>query len=247
MNAQNNQSPFWVVIPAAGVGSRMQVDTPKQYLVLQGKTILEHTVDCFRDLEGLAGIVIVVGSRDTYWTDIHQRLLSSLEGASISLHYTFGGDERAESVRCGLKFLTEKVNVSPNHWVMVHDAARPCVKLSNLYDLLAVRSDENYNGGILATPVRDTLKLSTANNIIDSTQPREALWQAQTPQLFKLGELYQGLRTALENNQTVTDEASVIESVLGNVKLVEGSSDNIKLTSPADLAIIDFLLSRGEG
>ena len=129
---------------------------------------------------------------------------------------------------------------------MVHDAARPCVREKDLLKLLFAREDMEGSGVILASPVRDTLKLSDENNSILKTQSREALWQAQTPQLFKLGELQDGLHRAMQAKAVITDEASAMESCQKIVHLIEGSSDNIKLTTPSDLAMIEFLLKDSE-
>ncbi|MGB1310464.1 MAG: 2-C-methyl-D-erythritol 4-phosphate cytidylyltransferase [Leucothrix sp.] len=237
------QQGFWVVIPASGVGSRMQADLPKQYISLHGKTVLEHTIDRFAGLQGLAGILVVVSEADTFWPNIQQRLLSRYQSQGFSLLSTLGGNERSDTVINGLSFLLNEVGVKPDIRVMVHDAARPCVREADILKLLTLALAETEVGAILATPVKDTLKLADAHNeTIDCTQSRVNVWQAQTPQLFRLGMLLESLLDAQMAGVPITDEASAMEYKQHPVRLVEGASDNIKLTTPADLTIINFLL-----
>jgi len=242
----HNQN-VWVVIPASGVGSRMNADVPKQYLQIQGKTILEHTVSKFAPLTNIAGILVLISEDDTYWVKIKDALLVSCQSQGLRLVSCFGGSERSETVLRGLAFLINEQKLNSEQWVMVHDAARPCVREMDIIKLLASRSNSNTEGAILATPVKDTLKLADNNtDTILITQPRKDLWQAQTPQLFQLGALYDALQKAKHAKVLITDEASAMEYSNKFVQLVEGASDNIKLTTPADLHIIDYLLRNSE-
>lgn len=241
-NNTQNQS-VWVVIPASGVGSRMQAGVPKQYLQVQGKTILEHTLSRFACLTDVAGILVLVSDSDTYWAEIQDSLVVTYQSETLQFATTTGGKERSDTVLMGLSFLLNCKQLSPGQWVMVHDAARPCVREEDILKLLDSRDNPNVEGAILATPVRDTLKRSNDDGeTILITQPRESLWQAQTPQLFKLGALFDALDKARLAKMLVTDEASAMEYSNKTVQLIEGSSDNIKLTTPADLKIVDYLL-----
>lgn len=243
----NQEQGVWVVIPAAGVGSRMQSTTPKQYLSILNKSVLEHTVSRFLGLSCVVGILIVVSETDAFWTQIEQQLTDKCQEHDVLLLSTFGGNERSDTVTKGLTFLLNEVQLAPSQWVMVHDAARPCVRREDIFKLLAVRNDITEGGAILATPVRDTLKRAGhGGNTILRTQPREALWQAQTPQLFCLSQLREVLLKAEEAGVTITDEASAMELSGMSVMLVEGSSDNIKLTTPSDLSMVEFIISNIE-
>ena len=221
----------------------MNSETPKQYIELHGKTVLEHTLSRFFSLPNVAGILVVVSEADTYWDRLVGHLRKQCEANGVALLSTFGGKERSGTVAKGLNYLTQKQRIDPNQWVMVHDAARPCVRQKDLLRLFEENSKVNCAGAILASPVRDTLKLSDKMNSVVTTQSRELLWQAQTPQLFQLGVLQDCLNQAQKAGVKITDEASAIEYCLKKVYLVEGSSDNIKLTTSSDLAIIEFLLN----
>ena len=225
----------------------MNADIPKQYLKIDGKTILEHTINKFYTLPNFAGILVVVSETDPYWGTLASHLLEQAHTTGMPLLFTIGGSERSETVLKGLDYLLNTEKLDYSQWVMVHDAARPCVRKKDLLQLLAARSNLNSSGAILASPVRDTLKLSDKSHSILGTPSREYLWQAQTPQLFQLGTLCEALNLAIENKIVITDEASAMEHAKKKVHLVEGSSDNIKLTTSADLKIIEFLLKESGG
>ncbi len=229
----------WVVIPAAGIGKRMQSETPKQYLKINNKTILEHTLACFTSHDDVAGIIVVLHTDDFYWKKI--KLSDSVKKP---LYTVEGGKERSDSVMQGLDYLDMVEQLSEDSWVMVHDAARPCLSSIDIDALLSIR-DENYAGGILASPVRDTMKraVTTSSNTISHTESREDLWHALTPQLFRLGELRSALLSCLDKGVTITDEASALEAMDKKIKLVEGSSSNIKITRSADLELATLFLS----
>lgn len=233
----------WVIIPAAGIGSRMQSVIPKQYLTIHSKTVLEHTISRFSVFDSIAGILVVLGENDPYWSDVESSL-SDLGISSPFLQLTTGGLERADTVVNGLNFLGNELGISQEQWVMVHDAARPCVRNKDLLRLLEIR-DSDYAGGILATPVKDTMKrAASGNHLISHTESREKLWHALTPQLFRLGALSNAIESANLAGRELTDEASAMEFVGASVALVEGASDNIKLTTPSDLPLIEFLLQQ---
>ena len=232
----------WVVIPAAGIGKRMQSETPKQYIKIQGKTILEHTLDCFINHPEIAGCVVALASDDPYWKSLNVHTTAG----KFPLYTVEGGTERSDSVAQALDYLSVIEKLKEDSWVMVHDAARPCLSQQDITRLLSLTAKEG-SGGILASPVRDTMKRAKpSESIISHTEPRDDLWHALTPQLFKLGELTEALEYCLENGIDVTDEASAMEAKDYTVSLVEGDSSNIKVTRPADIELATWLLSQKE-
>jgi 2-C-methyl-D-erythritol 4-phosphate cytidylyltransferase len=227
---------YWALVPAAGVGSRMGADVPKQYLRLADKTILEHTLVRLLKIPQLVGVVVAVSKDDVYWPDLAIR-------QHPLIHTVEGGAERADSVLNGLNYLQDKLN--PQDWVFVHDAARPCVTLESIFCLSeSLKSDAV--GGILAIPVSDTIKNIGAANSILNTVDRRPLWQAQTPQLFRYQVLRDCLAQTLARRENITDEASAVELCGFSAKVVEGRSDNIKITRPDDLLLAEFILCNQE-
>ncbi|WP_060990040.1 2-C-methyl-D-erythritol 4-phosphate cytidylyltransferase [Photobacterium leiognathi] len=222
------------VVPAAGVGSRMAADRPKQYLTIAGKTILEHSVERLLSLPEIQHVVIAVSKTDPYFPTLP---------LANDPHITVvdGGAERVDSVFSGLAAINDD-----NAWVMVHDAARPCVRLDDLRQLM-VAAQQSECGAILATPVRDTMKRAKMNkqgNEIDHTVDREQLWHALTPQMFRAGQLREALTTALAQDAVITDEASALEFCGYSPVLVKGRADNLKVTQPEDLALAEFYLQQ---
>lgn len=217
---------FWVVIPAAGIGSRMQADRPKQYLLLAGKTIIEHTLDCFLDHSGLQGLVVSLAAGDPYWPELGCANDPRVRRAD-------GGAERADSVLAGLIRLSE-LGARKDDWVLVHDAARPNLSRADLDRLLVELMDDQV-GGLLAVPARDTLKRADPEGRVQETIDRSVIWQAFTPQMFRLGALRDALADALAAGAAITDEASAMEWAGHNARLIEGRADNLKVTRPEDL------------
>jgi 2-C-methyl-D-erythritol 4-phosphate cytidylyltransferase len=257
------QSQTWLVLPAAGVGSRMQADRPKQYLSMivagEEKTVIEFTLDNLLSYtrSGNAGfykIVVVVTRGDPYWQEISQARGYDKDSRIVVVD---GGSERCYSVLNALKVIDEldgldrtSDNKSDKAWVAVHDVARPCLSYGDLDKLFSAL--ENYqDGGILAAPVRDTMKRGIADGSadckagskIDHTVEREQLWHALTPQMFPLKALLNNLQAALNEGFEVTDEASAMEYVGAHPKLVNGRSDNLKITRPEDLKLAEFYLN----
>ena len=224
------------VVPAAGVGSRMQADRPKQYLEISGKTILEHTVEKLLTHTSVDKVIVDISDDDPYFPQLS--LANNPEVIRVS-----GGKERADSVLSALDYIESNQLAQ---WAMVHDAARPCVDLNDIDNLIKV-AITNQLGGILATPVRDTMKRANAQQNIDHTVDREALWHALTPQLFKTQPLRYALSHALDQGVQITDEASAIEWLGEKPALVHGRADNIKITQPEDLALAEFYLTRNKG
>ena len=222
---------LWAVIPAAGSGRRFSSTELKQYQYIQDQTVLEHSIARLNHLP-LAGYVLAIGQAD----DVAQNLnLAQKEKA----HFCVGGAERVDSVLNALHYLSEIAHV--DDWVMVHDAARPCVTLPVLNTLVhkAIETDQ---AAILAIPVRDTLKRVETEAIISQTVSRDLLWQAQTPQMAKLGVLKQAIELALQDQQVITDEASALEYAGHPVQVVHGRSDNIKITYPDDLQLARLII-----
>lgn len=223
------------VVPAAGVGKRMQSQCPKQYLTINNQTILEHTVFKLLSHPFIEHVVIVISEGDEYFQETR---LTSHQHISV----VDGGVERVNSVLAGL--LSIDADISP--WVMVHDAARPCVDLGDISALILATQQHNC-GGLLAAPVRDTMKKSQKNDdvtLVDKTVEREDLWHALTPQLYRTVELISAITAALKNNLVITDESSAIEHAGYKSLLVEGKANNIKITRPDDLALATFILSQ---
>jgi 2-C-methyl-D-erythritol 4-phosphate cytidylyltransferase len=218
--------PFWALIPAAGVGSRMAADRPKQYLEVAGKTIIEHSLACFLDHPQLLGVVVSLALDDPYWPHLACAAEPRLQRAE-------GGRERADSVLNGLLRLSE-LGARDDDWVLVHDAARPNLARSDL-DLLLTELAADPVGGLLAVPARDTLKRVGPDGRVRETVDRATIWQAYTPQMFRLGELQRALADALLAGVAITDEASAMEWAGHAPRLIEGRADNLKVTRPEDL------------
>lgn len=224
-------SQFTAVVPAAGVGKRMGSACPKQYLHLAGKTLLEHTLDVLISHPRINHIVLALGEQDEYFSDLPIHNAPWLTRVK-------GGAERADSVLAGLQAACDA------EWVLVHDAARPCLSHEDL-DALINQTQTSGQGAILATPVRDTMKRANALSPeqIAHTESREHLWHALTPQMFPRETLLAAIQTALAEDIDVTDEASAMEWAGHTVHLVEGGATNIKVTRPADLALAEFYLT----
>jgi len=227
---------YWAIVPAAGSGSRMGATRPKQYLQLGDRTVLEHTLDTLLAVEALAGVVLVVASDDSVWESIRPRY------AGQPLEVVNGGAERCHSVLNGLDVLAGKA--AGDDWVLVHDAARPCVRRDDIRTLLA-SLDADCDGGLLGVPVADTMKRVDANGQVIATVDRGGLWHALTPQVFRLEPLRTALRQAIADGRLVTDEASAMEQAGYRPRMVPGHRDNIKITLPADLALAAFYLQAG--
>lgn len=222
---------FHVLIPSAGSGSRMQSAAPKQYLPLNGKPILRHAIDIFEAMPAISQVFIVIAPEDAYWSE------GLLQGCHKTQVLSCGGDSRAASVYQGLLAMASRVH--GDDWVLVHDAARPGVDAHMVQRLMdAVGPTEV--GGLLALPLADTLKRADAKQHVAATIPREALWQAQTPQMFRVGLLKHALATHLQRQPT--DEAQAMEWAGYMPKLVLGDLKNLKITYPHDIAVVSALM-----
>jgi len=221
------------VIPAAGVGKRFGAGMPKQYLSLAGRSIQQHTLDRLAAMTEISQIVVAISAED--------RLAQTLPYARPErLRFVLGGAERMDSVLAGLRALRER-GADDSDWVLVHDVARPLLRPADVRHLLTTLVDDPV-GGILANPVRDTMKRGRADGI-ETTVARDNLWHALTPQLFRLGALAHALEVALAEVAVVTDEASAMERLGHKPRLIEGARDNLKITFPDDLALAEALLA----
>ncbi|AFU98193.1 2-C-methyl-D-erythritol 4-phosphate cytidylyltransferase [Simiduia agarivorans] len=230
-----NTPKIWVLVPAAGTGSRMQSETPKQYLSLNGQPVLEHTLNVLLQTPQLAGVIVALGPED-------ERFGSLAVARDPRVQPIVGGRERADSVLAGLRYLAKRA--ASHDWVLVHDAARPCLTVSLLHSFCEKVASET-EGGILAVPVADTLKW-VEQSTIGRTVDRSHLWAAQTPQMFPLFTLTQALDAALTEGVPVTDEASAMEWAGHTVAVVPGAPGNIKITQPQDLALAALILRAQE-
>jgi 2-C-methyl-D-erythritol 4-phosphate cytidylyltransferase len=224
----------WAVMPAAGRGSRFGGDMPKQYLAVAGRPLIEHSLRALLGHPGIDAVMVAISPDDPYWGGWRE-----MEGKPI---YTcLGGAERCDSVLAALQALP--ATVSEDQWVLVHDAARPCLRAVDLTRLIAMGQADPV-GAILATPVRDTIKKADSKIRASSTEPREKLWRALTPQMFRRGGLIRALTAAMRAGVNVTDESMAMERLGLKPRLVEGSEDNIKVTTPADLVLAEFILNK---
>ena len=224
--------PLYAVVPAAGVGSRMGAGFPKQYLSLAGQTLAEHTLNRLLSFAPIHKVVVAVSADDPWWPTL-----------AVSRHPRIqtvaGGDARADSVRNGVAAVLDEGGADA--WVLVHDMARPLIRLSDIQSLLDQTGPQ---GAILALPVVDTIKQAAEEQHIAATLDRAHIWRALTPQLFPA----QALLAALQGDlATITDEASAMERDGWQPGLVAGHSDNIKITVPDDLPLARFYLSRQQG
>ena len=227
---------LWAVVPAAGAGTRLGGDTPKQYREVAGAPLLEHTLRALLQSPDIGGVVVAMDP-----VDPGARTIASLSDERVQT--TPGGATRAHSVLAGLDALGDRV--AEGDWALVHDAARPCLTGDALAALID-RARVLGKGVILAEPVADTLKQVNAQGEIEKTVDRSILWRAQTPQLFPLLPLRDALRRCIEEGVSVTDEAMAMERAGQPVHVVEGASSNIKVTVEADLVFADVFLKDAE-
>lgn len=257
---------YWCIVPAAGVGRRMGGDIPKQYLPLGNSTVIQQTLAKLIQVKQFESIVVCLSTNDQWWRTLDYPLQIP-DDQQPKVEKAPGGKERSDSVLNGLKYLADRAN--DDDWVLVHDVARPCIRVSDIRKLMNEVSGYEV-GGLLAAPVRDTMKRavkreqngpdgvshdvrvdnSNGNQVavveVQETVCRENLWHALTPQMFRYGDLMQAMSEALAKGYPVTDEASAIELQGKHPMLVEGHSDNIKVTRPEDLALAELFLTQAE-
>ena len=225
-----SQTPKQIIaiVPAAGIGSRMGAEIPKQYLQLNQQSILSHTLDCLLSHPSIEKVIVALNPTDIFFANLVQAKHPKLQCVN-------GGQERADSVLAALKV------ASPDAWVLVHDAARPCLTHLDINKLIDSASTFP-QGAILAAPVRDTMKRTDEKGLISETVCRERLWHALTPQYFPVSSLTSNLTDALAAGALITDEASAMEWAGVMPGIVSGRADNIKVTHPDDLQLASLFL-----
>jgi 2-C-methyl-D-erythritol 4-phosphate cytidylyltransferase len=225
---------FFALIPAAGYGSRMGDELPKQYLPLAGRPMIFHTLRALCGSPRVSAVFVVLARGDSEWV---RHDWSEFSPKLVVLEC--GGATRAESVLNGLNAARPMSSIGDNDWVLVHDAARPCLGNAQLDKLIDELADDEV-GGLLAVPVADTLKRGDLNGRVDRTEPRERLWQAQTPQMFRCKLLLEAL--GISGGAAMTDDAGAIEALGLHPKLVLSDARNLKVTYPQDLALAELIL-----
>lgn len=223
---------IWAIVPAAGIGARMNSEMPKQYLKLNGQSVIAHTLNRLAGLADLRATVIALHPQDALWAQHGVALKEGLMTCS-------GGEQRCQSVLNGLYALAGLAD--DDDWVLVHDAVRPCVRLEDINTLLR-EIDNHPVGGLLGIPVSSTLKLANEKGDIVATMPRDDMWQASTPQAFRYGKLREVLEQTVAHGDFVTDEAAAMEKAGYTPRLVRGGADNIKITYPEDLRMASVIL-----
>ncbi|HMV92290.1 MAG TPA: 2-C-methyl-D-erythritol 4-phosphate cytidylyltransferase [Thauera aminoaromatica] len=225
----------FAIVPAAGSGSRMAAARPKQYLSLLGRPLIHHALSVLCAAPAIDAVFVVLSVDDTEWATHDWSAL----GPKLRPLFC-GGATRADSVLGGLRAIAGEA--AAGDWVLVHDAARPCLAPWHVDKLVRELAHDEV-GGLLAVPVADTLKRADEHRHVRETVPRDSLWQAQTPQMFR----YAMLRRALEGAREVTDEASAIEAAGLRPRLVQGDATNLKVTYPLDLHLAEWILENREG
>ena len=227
-----DENSIWAIVPASGIGRRMQSEIPKQYLRINGTPILQLTLERLLSVDQVQGVVVALQANDKNWQSINLDTQKTVLRAD-------GGDERCHSVINALRCLQQQDLFDENQaWVLVHDAVRPCVSVLDIEKLIS-KSMLSESGGLLATPVRDTIKRQGNDQAVASTVDREGLWHALTPQCFPFKALLDSLVQAEAQGFIVTDESSAMEMAGFTPRLVSGSDKNIKITRPEDLGLAE--------
>jgi 2-C-methyl-D-erythritol 4-phosphate cytidylyltransferase len=223
---------YWLIMPAAGSGRRFGAAVPKQYLDLAGRAVIEHAMAQFLADPRCRRLVVALDPED--------QVFGSLPAASETrVVHVAGGVRRCDSVRNALG----AISGADDDWVLVHDAARPCLTRIDLDALIAALANDPI-GGLLAAPLTDTVKRADPQHRVTDTPPRESLWRALTPQMFRLRPLRQALQAANEAGRFPTDESQAMEWQGHTPRLVSGRPDNLKITTPADLALAAAVLAQ---
>lgn len=226
------QPRIHALIPAAGQSLRFGGATAKQYVAVLGKPVLAHSIDALIHHPFICAVTVALSKDDGIYDEL-------IRPGYPQVNTITGGADRAQSVLNGLNYIS--ISDPACDWVLVHDAARPCLGETHL-QLLIEKACSHEHGAILATPVTDTLKREADLNQIEKTCDRQGLWMAQTPQLFPIKTLLNALKTAIESGKPPTDEAEAMERVGFKPTLVSGSTNNIKITTSDDLVMVEFIL-----
>lgn len=224
---------IWAIVPAAGTGARSGLDIPKQYQLLLGKPMLHHVLDVLSSHPDVDGICLAIAAEDTRWVGIHK-------WHSKTLRTCVGGFERSESVLLAITSLQDVLG--KDDFVLVHDAARPCLRFEDLNNLIE-QASQHPVGALLAGKMKDTVKRADQESLVEGTLDRSLLWRAFTPQMFSAISLQRALQHAKQEGVQITDESSAMERLGLSPLLVEGSDDNIKVTLASDFALAEAILS----
>ena len=228
-----NKDNYFLIVPASGVGTRMGSSTPKQYIRLEnGLTIIDQCLKTLLEIKLISGFVVALSSTDSFFQSSH------FYNHSKILAIAEGGKERFNSVLSALNSLNNRAQ--PNDWVLVHDSVRPCIKKSDIEKLIREVSNDSI-GGILATSAIDTVKEKNASGSI-KTIDRKKLYMAQTPQMFRFGILKEAIESAIRMGGRITDESEAIEKLGHSIKIINGSSSNIKITTKDDIELANYFL-----
>jgi 2-C-methyl-D-erythritol 4-phosphate cytidylyltransferase len=229
-----NGEKLWAVVPAAGQGRRVGGAVPKQYLEIAGIPVLAHSLNRLAAVQQIDAIFVGISETDRHW-----QKLPLPPGMEVAC-YT-GGQSRAETVWLGLQALQECA--SADDWVLVHDAARPCVQVKDI-DALISAVVPSFEGGLLAVPVTDTIKVATQDSTTKQTMDRRMLWRAQTPQLFRYSVLCTALQAVVHDLESISDESAAVEKLGLNPLIVQSAERNIKITNSKDLQLAEFFLGK---
>lgn len=232
---------IWAVLPAAGIGRRMGSDIPKQYLAIDGVPILLHSLRRLSAVKEIGKIVVVIHPEDSRWAALEGSISAEFEGRILTV---MGGDERYQSVLNGLTAMIEFA--AEDDWVLVHDAVRPCVRTCDIENLIQKVSEKSV-GGLLGSPVDNTLKRVDKHLAVIETADRESYWNALTPQMFRFAQLKQSIEAVVASGEQVTDEAAAMEVAGFKPIMVAGNKDNIKITVDADLVLASQILKNQAG
>ena len=232
-----NKDKYFLVVPASGIGQRMNSTIPKQYIVLEnGLTILDQCLNTILSNELISGFIVALDTKDSYFKS------SDFAKDPKLISIANGGKERFHSVLNALNALDQ--TAKPNDWVLVHDAVRPCIRKEDINKLIEELADDKV-GGILANRIVDTVKQKNNGGLV-STIDRQKLYIAQTPQMFRYAILKDSIKKAIENNVHITDESEALESLNYSIRIVEGSSSNIKITTQEDIHLANYFLKHHE-
>ena len=232
-----NKDKYFLVVPASGIGQRMNSTIPKQYIILEnGLTILDQCLNTILSNDLISGFIVALDKKDSYFKS------SNFAKDPKLISIATGGKERFNSVLNALNALDQ--NAKPNDWVLVHDAARPCIRKEDINKLIEEVADDTV-GGILANRLVDTVKQINNGGLV-STIDRQKLYIAQTPQMFRYAILKDSIEKAIKSNMHITDESEALESLNYSIRIVEGSSSNIKITTQEDIHLANYFLKHHE-
>lgn len=229
-----NEHRVHALIPAAGQSVRFGGTTVKQYTHLLGQPVMAHSIEAILKHPAVTRMTVALAPDDGIYEEL-------IRPSYPEVTTVVGGESRAQTVMNGLRYIME---IDPDcEWVLVHDAARPCLSYASLCHLMDLGLD-SMGGAILAVPVSDTLKVADEHGYIEETADRSRYWSAQTPQLFRVHQLAANLDSALSQGLDPTDEAAAMEAAGARPLLVMGATTNIKITGPEDMALAEFILQR---